>query len=98
MRNLDFNNERRFVHNKFYWNSRLSGHKQHLLLANKKHFKSYLKNGSGLQYTTVYYHRLRNINPNKSYRGTENNYWVYGIVLKTPNLRDKLIENLYNNK
>ena len=60
MRNLDFNNERRFVHNKFYWNSRLSGLQAALAYSQIKTFqKLFIKNSSRLQYTTVYYHRLR---------------------------------------
>ena len=28
------------------------------------------------------------------FKNVDNNYWVFGIVLKYPNIRDQLIENL----
>jgi len=99
MRNLDFNNERRFVHNKFYWNSRLSGLQAALAYSQIKNISKviYKKQQQAAIYDSLL-SQIKEISiPIKSYRGTENNYWVYGIVLKTPNLRDKLIENLYNN-
>ena len=99
MRNLDFNNERRFVHNKFYWNSRLSGLQAALAYSQIKNISKviYKKQQQAVIYDSLL-SQIKEISiPIKSYRGTENNYWVYGIVLKTPNLRDKLIENLYNN-
>ena len=99
MRNLDFNNERRFVHNKFYWNSRLSGLQAALAHSQIKNLSKVIYKKQ--QQAAVYDSLLSQIEelsiPIKRYRGTENNYWVYGIVLKTPNLRDKLIENLYSN-
>ena len=99
MRNLDFNNERRFVHNKFYWNSRLSGLQAALAYSQIKNISKviYKKQQQAAIYDSLL-SQIKEISiPIKSYKGTENNYWVYGIVLKTPNLRDKLIENLYNN-
>lgn len=99
MRNLDFNNERRFVHNKFYWNSRLSGLQAALAYSQIKNISKviYKKQQQAAIYDSLL-SQIKEISiPIKSYRGTENNYWVYGIVLKTPNLRDKLIENLHNN-
>ncbi len=99
MRNLDFNNERRFVHNKFYWNSRLSGLQAALAYSQIKNISKviYKKQQQAAIYDSLL-SQIKEISiPIKSYRGTENNYWVYGIVLKTPNLRDKLIENLYKN-
>jgi len=99
MRNLDFNNERRFVHNKFYWNSRLSGLQAALAYSQIKNISKviYKKQQQAAIYDSLL-SQIKEISiPIKSYRGTENNYWVYGIVLKTPNLRDKLIENLYEN-
>ena len=32
--------------------------------------------------------------PSVKFKNVENNYWVFGIVLKYPNIRDQLIENL----
>ena len=99
MRNLDFNNERRFVHNKFYWNSRLSGLQAALAYSQIKNISKviYKKQQQAAIYDSLL-SQIKEISiPIKSYRGTENNYWIYGIVLKTPNLRDKLIEHLYNN-
>ena len=99
MRNLDFNNERRFVHDKFYWNSRLSGLQAALAYSQIKNISKviYKKQQQAAIYDSLL-SQIKEISiPIKSYRGTENNYWVYGIVLKTPNLRDKLIKNLYNN-
>ena len=99
MRNLDFNNERRFVHNKFYWNSRLSGLQAALAYSQIKNISKviYKKQQQAAIYDSLL-SQIKEISiPIKSYKGTENNYWVYGIVLKTPNLRDKLIEHLYNN-
>jgi len=99
MRNLDFNNERRFVHNKLYWNSRLSGLQAALAYSQIKNISKviYKKQQQAAIYDSLL-SQIKEISiPIKSYRGTENNYWIYGIVLKTPNLRDKLIEHLYNN-
>jgi len=99
MRNLDFNNERRFVHNKLYWNSRLSGLQAALAYSQIKNISKviYKKQQQAAIYDSLL-SQIKEISiPIKSYKGTENNYWVYGIVLKTPNLRDKLIEHLYNN-
>lgn len=97
MRNLDFSNERRFYHNNFFWNYRMSGLQAALgysqidqvdKVINKKQIQG-----------KVYNELLSSVNkiqlPLKEYMGIKNNYWVYGIVLKENGIRDSLIEKMF---
>lgn len=97
MVNLDFGKINRFNHSNLYWNHRLGGLQAALGIAQingvnktiknkQKQAKIYDKAFSGSE-------NLFSI-PQKSYGSTENHYWVYGIVLKKDNERDKLMSYL----
>ena len=97
MRNLDFDNKRRFVHDNFYWNYRISGLQAALAYSQIDSVDKIIKKK---QQQGTYYNSLlsdnRDLNiPKKNYGGVDNNYWVYGIVLKNSGIRDALMTSLY---
>ena len=97
MRNLDFDNKRRFVHENFYWNYRISGLQAALAYSQIDSVDKIIKKK---QQQGTYYNSLLSGNkdlniPEKNYEGVENNYWVYGIVLKNSGIRDALMTSLY---
>ena len=97
MRNLDFDNKRRFVHDNFYWNYRISGLQAALAYSQIDSVDKIIKKK---QQQGTYYNSLLSGNkdlniPKKNYEGVENNYWVYGIVLKNSGIRDALMTSLY---
>jgi len=97
MRNLDFTKINRFKTNNLYWNSRLGGlqaalgysqikNKTYEKIILKKKKQGYFYNEMLSKYSDYFYLPLKQVN------AVNNNYWVYGIVLKSPGLRDKLLE------
>lgn len=97
MVNLDFGKINRFNHSNLYWNHRLGGLQAALGIAQingvnktikikQKQAKIYDKAFSGFE-------NLFSI-PQKFSGKTKNHYWVYGIVLKKDNERDKLMNYL----
>lgn len=101
MRNLDFSKINRFKTNNLYWNSRLGGLQaalgysqiknktyKKIILKKKKQANTYYKLLS--KYSDLFYFPLKKFNT------VENNFWVYGLVLKYPGLRDKLLELMTN--
>ena len=97
MRNLDFTKINRFKANNLYWNSRLGGlqaalgysqikNKTYKKIILKKKKQGYFYNELLSKYSDYFYLPLKQVN------AVNNNYWVYGIVLKSPGLRDKLLE------
>ena len=97
MRNLDFDNKRRFVHDNFYWNYRISGLQAALAYSQIDSVDKIIKKK---QQQGTYYNSLLSGNkdlniPEKNYEGVGNNYWVYGIVLKNSGIRDALMNSLY---
>ena len=101
MRNLDFTKINRFKTNNLYWNSRLGGlqaalgysqikNKTYEKIILKKKKQGYFYNELLSKYSDYFYLPLKQVND------VNNNYWVYGLVLKSPGLRDKLLELLMN--
>ena len=97
MRNLDFDNSRRFIHESMYWNYRIGGLQAALGYSQIGSIKKVIrkKQKQGKQYAALLesYSNLFQF-PSVKFKNVENNYWVFGIVLKYPNIRDQLIENL----
>ena len=97
IRNLDFDNKKRFQHDNLYWNYRFSGLQAALgnsqIKKLDKTIKFKIKQGN-------YYRELLSDAsdflqlPLKEHQGVVNHYWVFGILLKKQNIRDKLIEDL----
>lgn len=99
LRNLSFNPEKRFVHTAIGWNYRLTAMQAALglsqlsrmddLLAHKKeighHYQELLR---GLEELTL---------PLSEYRGSDNVYWVFGVVLKpdSPRSAQNVMEALH---
>ena len=100
MRNLDFENSKRFNHDNFYWNYRLSGLQAALGISqlNKLEKTIKLKINQGKYYLELLsdYQSLFELPPSK-FDGVENHFWVFGVVLKKDNIRDKLMIELANN-
>ena len=98
MRNLGFNNSRRFVHEELYWNYRLGGLQAALGISQIKNLEKTIK--LKIKQGNIYNELLK---PQNQYLDTqlstwnniENHYWVYGILLKTPNIRDSVMNSLH---
>lgn len=96
MRNLDFSS-RRFVHENFYWNYRLSSLQASLGISqidnlDKVINQKILQGNYYLNLLTQYedYFQL----PLKKFKKVTNQFWVFGIVLKTLDIRDLIIKDL----
>ena len=100
MRNLDFKNENRFNHENFYWNYRMGGLQAAFGISQIDHLDKAIKNKKqqGNIYNSFLSHHDEYIQIPIQKLGTiENHYWVYGVLLKKENIRDKVIEELYLN-
>ena len=97
MRNLDFDNSRRFQHDHFYWNYRMGGLQAALGLSQVKNLKNTISNK--IKQGKIYNNFLESLSgiqlPLVKHQGSENHYWVYGIVLKSKS-RDDLSKHLYD--
>lgn len=85
MRNLDFNNSQRFVHENLYWNYRLSGIQASLGISQLTHLDRVIKKKiiQGNFYTSLLEeHEAIVQTPVRKYKDTQNHYWVYGVVIK----------------
>ncbi|MDA8777456.1 DegT/DnrJ/EryC1/StrS family aminotransferase [Pontimonas sp.] len=83
LRNLSFNSEQRFVHHSIGWNYRITSMQAALGLSQLKRLDTLLeqKKEIGRHYQDLL-GSLEDISlPMNSYRGSENVYWVFGIVL-----------------
>ena len=94
MRNLDFNNKKRFIHENLYWNYRLSGLQAALGISQMKRIDSTIRRK--ISQANNYYNYLNDHEdkfqlPIKKSNGVINHYWVFGIVLKKEGIRDKLM-------
>jgi len=98
--NLDFKEPNRFNHKNFYWNYRISGIQASLGISqiNSLNKTINLKIKQGEAYNQLFKSHtdflqipLSNVNESK------NHYWVYGLVLKKQNHRDKLMKYLFEN-
>jgi perosamine synthetase len=97
MRNLDFTPENRFNHKNFYWNYRLSGIQASLGLSQLNSISKTIrfKKKQGENYQEMFKDKIEILQlPLKEHLGIENNYWVFGIVIKKDGLRDKLADYL----
>jgi len=96
IRNLDFTKER-FKHENLYWNYRLSGIQAALGISQIDNIDKVIKDKreQGLRYLEI----LSNNDdlfqlPLNENNGSLNHFWVFGILLKKDNIRDKVIEEL----
>ena len=98
MKILDFSQDR-FKHKNLYWNYRLGGLQAALgnsqLNNMRKTISQKLEQGNYYNELLKDYSDILQI-PELSYKGSVNHYWVYGIVLKKQDIRDKLINDLMN--
>ncbi len=99
MRNLDFNNKKRFQHDNLYWNYRMSGLQASLGLSQIKKIQHTIN--EKIKQAKIYNKLLEPISnlqiPLFEYNGSTNHYWVYGVVLKDKS-RDELVKFLDNKK
>lgn len=97
MRNLDFDNNKRFVHRKMYWNYRMGGLQAALGYSQIGSIKKVIryKKKQGKEYISLLkdYTNLFQL-PVSKFQNIDNNFWVFGIVLKYPKIRDELLKNL----
>lgn len=95
MRNLDFDNSRRFQHENFYWNYRMSGMQAALGISQissiEKTIEKKIKQAS--IYNKVFAKSNKIQIPLVQNQGSQNQYWVYGVLLKSK-LRDELSDYL----
>ena len=100
MVNLDFESSNRFIHNNLYWNYRLGGLQAALGLSQIKSLEKTItrKIEQGNYYDQLFADLSNYLQlPLREYRGVKNHYWVYGIMLKKPELKGELTEYLLNN-
>ena len=100
MRNLDFNNKKRFIHENLYWNYRLSGLQAALGISQIKGIDLTIKrkiSQANNYYKYLYDHEDKFQLPIKKINGVNNHFWVFGIVLKKEGIRDNLIKYLDEN-
>ena len=97
MRNLGFNNSKRFVHEDLFWNYRLGGLQAALGISQIKKLKNTinLKIKQGQFYQELLKNEGQHLETQLSnWNGVENHYWVFGVLLKAENIRDLVIESL----
>ena len=97
MRNLDFDNNRRFQHDNLYWNYRMGGLQAALGLSQINNLKNTIdkKKKQGKIYNN-YLEPISDIQlPLVKHQGIENHYGVYGIVFNNKS-RDDLSKFLYD--
>ena len=100
MINLDFVEPQRFNHDNFYWNYRMSGLQAALGISQTKSLQKTIdfKIEQGSFYTSLLKGLEGSIQtPLEKINNTENNYWVYGIVLNENISRLDIRNYLYKN-
>ena len=97
MRNLDFDNSRRFQHENFYWNYRMSGLQAALGISQISSIKKTIE--KKIKQASIYNNILTESDklqiPLIRNQGSRNHYWVYGVILKSKS-RDELSRHLHN--
>tara|TARA_B100001121_G_C18697289_1_gene625579 strand:+ start:1904 stop:3034 length:1131 start_codon:yes stop_codon:yes gene_type:complete len=100
LRNLDFRSSERFKHENLFWNYRMGGLQASLGLSQIKSLERTIKlkrkQGNFYQSLLENYKDTIQTQPDFYYQ-KPNHYWVFGIVLKTDNIRDELISLMFNN-
>ena len=96
MKNLDFT-KKRFQHENLYWNYRLGGLQAALGLSQikkiDKTIKKKMNQGKIYHELLSKYTNLIELQP-LEYKGIKNHYWVFGVLLKQPGIRDHVMEKL----
>ena len=97
IRNLDFINNKRFQHDNYYWNYRLGGLQAALGKSQIGNLNSTIK--QKIVQGNFYHELLKDKEslmqlPLKKLDGVENNYWVFGVVLKKINIRQSVLDEL----
>ena len=99
MRNLDFNNSKRFKHDNQFWNYRLSSLQASLGISQIKKVNKIIQHKIklGNQYHNLlesFEHKLQL--PLKEFNNNINHYWVFGLVSKNQVPNKIIIENMKN--
>jgi len=98
MRNLDFKNEKRFVHDNLYWNYRLGGLQAALGISQLKKIEKTInykiKQGNYYQKLLARESDLLEL-PIQKVRSSTNHYWVFGVVLKVDGIRNIVSEEMF---
>ena len=95
MRNLDFDNSRRFQHENFYWNYRMSGLQAALGISQISSIENTIE--KKIKQASIYNNIFSESNkvqiPLIENQGSRNHYWVYGVMIKSKS-RDELSKYL----
>ena len=98
MRNLDFDNKKRFYHDNLYWNYRLGGIQAALGISQLKNLDKTINHK--IKQAEIYDQYLSEEKtlsiPLKTINNTNNHYWVYGVVLNKEGIRNKVMKQLYD--
>jgi perosamine synthetase len=101
MRNLDFLKDRRFYHNNFYWNYRLSSIQAALGISQlenlNKTISNKIKQGEYYLELLSEHKNLFHL-PLREDKEVKNHFWVFGVLLKQEGLREKLMNKMSSNK
>ncbi len=98
LRNLDFTSQR-FKHENLYWNYRLSGIQASLGISQLEDIDKTInfKIKQGNKYIELFKDYLDLFQlPLRESNGSINHFWVFGVVLKKENIRDKIINKLFD--
>ena len=97
MRNLDFIPGERFNHNNLFWNYRLGGLQAALGISQINKIDKVIKSKKiqGRYYIELLQDHTDKIQlPLVENYGSQNHFWVFGIVLKKQNIRNKVMKSL----
>lgn len=98
MRNLGFVESRRFVHENLYWNYRLGGLQSALGISQLKNLNKTInvkiKQGNYYQALLKQHTDILTTQLSK-WNSIENHYWVFGVLLNTPRIRDSVMKSLH---
>lgn len=98
MRNLGFVESRRFVHENLYWNYRLGGLQSALGISQLKNLNKTInvkiKQGNYYQALLKKHADILTTQLSK-WNSIENHYWVFGVLLNKPKIRDSVMKSLH---
>jgi len=102
MINLDFSEPNRFNHENFYWNYRLSGIQASLGVSQINSLNKTIENKKiqGAFYNILFEELVKEKKiqtPLNKFNGSDNNYWVYGILLNDDFSREQIRSTLLEN-